>query len=87
MAKMMPIGEGVESIGANAFDFTQIVPSVNSVTIPKSVTRIGYSAFNASSLTFNGTKVEWNLIIKPSYGRWPSVTCVDGTISSSYTYP
>ena len=81
--KTITIGEGVESIGAEAF-YSQ---SVNSVTIPKSVTRIGYSAFNASSLTFNGTKAEWNLIIKPSYGHWPSVTCTDGTISSSYTYP
>lgn len=86
--KTITIEEGVESIGTWAFDFTQ---SVTAVTLPKSVTRIGSSAFYATSFTFSGTKAEWNLIIKPSNSsisssyKW-TVTCTDGTITGGSSY-
>ena len=62
---------------------------LTSITIPNSVTSIGYGMFsNCSKLTsinFKGTKAEWNAISKGS--RWDSDTgkytiyCTDGTIT------
>ena len=60
--KEVVLEEGVETIGQGAFSNSGLV----SVTIPKSVKSIGYSAFYAnweiSTVHYNGTKAEWEAL-------------------------
>lgn len=61
---------------------------IKEMTIPNSVTSIGYSAFQGcsglTSITFNGTKAQWNAITKGT--DWNHATgnytihCTDGDI-------
>ena len=73
------IPEGVTSIGDNAFTFCF---SLTNVTIPSSVTYIGDNIFQGcnkfESVTFNGTKEQWNAIEKNWV--WNTVYCIDGKI-------
>ena len=70
-------------------DFLSNNATVTSVTIPNSITKIGYSAFykcdNLSSITYKGTVDEWNDITKLSnpFEECPAgnINCNDGTIS------
>ena len=62
--------------------------NLESITIPNSVKNIGYGAFSEcthlTTINFNGTKNEWNNIVKGNY--WDedtglySVYCSDGVI-------
>ena len=77
---------GGTSIDTRAFYYCT---SLTSVTIPSSVTSIGYYAFNVctslTSITYTGTKAQWNDIEKRLY--WASGTgnfvvyCTDGNIT------
>ena len=78
------IPEGVVSIGEGAFSFS----SLKSVTIPKSVTEIGNSAFwenrELKTIHYGGTKETWSMIEKGA--EWDGFTgsytiyCSDGEI-------
>lgn len=79
------IPDNVTSIGAAAFSGCS---NLTSVTIPDSVTSIGSSAFyncNITSISFNGTKAQWNAIEKGSYWNYYTgdytVHCTDGDIA------
>ena len=78
------IGNSVTSIGDHAF-WNCI--GLTSITIPDRVTSIGsYAFYNCTGLTridFNGTKAQWNAIIKGN--NWNgegsfTIYCTDGTI-------
>ncbi len=78
------IGNGVTSIGYNAFYYCR---GLTSVTIGSSVTSIGECAFSSTNLTsiyFGGTKEQWNAISKGE--DWNEITgeyvihCTDGDI-------
>lgn len=91
-------------IGGNyniQFGWTESIPdgalksctNLTSITIPDSVTSIGYSTFlgcsNLTSITYTGTTAQWRVITKGS--DWDSYTgdytiyCTDGTISKDGT--
>ena len=77
--------DGVTTIGQNAFYNCE---SLQSVTIPKSVTSIEYSAFaycsGLTTINYKGTKAQWNAIEKK--GQWNyrtgnyTIHCTDGDI-------
>lgn len=79
------IGSSVTSISKGAFYYS----TLTSITIPNSMTSIGndafYSCSRLTSITFNGTKAQWNAISKGT--NWNSYTgsytihCTDGDIS------
>jgi hypothetical protein len=79
-------GKKVTSIGADAFINRAFIFSI---VIPNSVEDIGSSAFNncdsLTSITFNGTREEWNKITKGSMWIYnvkaTFVTCADGTVN------
>ena len=62
---------------------------LTSITIPNSVTSIGDGAFSACtkliSITFKGTKKQWNAILKGSQWNYKTgsytIHCTDGDIS------
>ena len=78
------IPDGVTSIGEYAFGGCS---SLTSIEIPGSVTSIGESAFawcGLTSITFHGTKAQWDTIEKNSgYFRTPieKIICTDGEIT------
>ncbi len=77
--------DSITSIGDMAFYDCN---SLTSIAIPNSVTSIGNNAFSncesLTSITFNGTKTEWNRIEKGSYWKYNTkaayVACTDGTV-------
>ena len=84
---IIPNGNGVKAIPSHAF---RGCTELTSITIPDSVTSIGYNAFrNCTGLTsikFNGTIEQWNALSKvdgwkDSVPRSCKVICTDGTIS------
>ena len=80
------VSDGVEVIADGAFDGCE---NLVSISLPESVTRIGFYAFlNCESLTsinFSGTVEEWNAINK--YDNWnysvpaTKVVCSDGDVA------
>ena len=82
------IGNGVTEIGQYAFDDCT---SLESVTIGNGLERIFNGAFRGctslSNITFNGTKAEWNAIMKDSMWNYNTgnytIHCTDGDISKS----
>ena len=79
------IENGVESISDYAFRYNS---SLTSIVIPDSVTSIGKSSFyscSLTSITFNGTKAQWDAISKGYKWDWYNesytVHCTDGDIS------
>ena len=84
---IIPNGNGVKAIPSHAF---RGCTELTSITIPDSVTSIGYNAFrNCTGLTsikFNGTIEQWIALSKvdgwkDSVPRSCKVICTDGTIS------
>lgn len=84
--------EGLKVIDTSTFESSY---RLEQVTIPTSVTNIGYAVFaNCPSFTkiiYQGTKAQWNAITLDSYwrnGSWETsprltVTCTDGNITYS----
>ena len=80
------IPDSVTSIDNRLFYFC---PNLATITIPDSVTSIGYDAFyyckSLTSITFNGTKAQWNAI--PKGAEWNNGTpatvvhCTDGDVT------
>lgn len=62
---------------------------ITSMTIPDSVTNIGYDAFvdcrGLTSINFKGTKAQWDAISKGNYWNYYAgnyiIYCTDGEIS------
>ena len=84
---IIPNGNGVKAIPSHAF---RGCTELTSITIPDSVTSIGYNAFESctglTSIKFNGTIEQWNALSKvdgwkDSVPRSCKVICTDGTIS------
>ena len=82
------IGNGVTAIAQSSMFYN--CKALTSVTIPSSVTKIGRSAFNdcdsLESVTFQGTKAQWEAIEKEHYysvgiGTF-AVKCTDGELPS-----
>lgn len=77
----------VTVIGDNAFAGNK---TITEIQLPNTVTRIGAQAFHGCSaltgITFNGTKEQWNAVVKGS--GWNGQTgnyiirCIDGNITS-----
>ena len=72
------------AVGSHFFDGCK---QLKSITIPKSVTKIGYSAFwgcSGLTITFNGTMAEWKAIDKESKWKYASskftIHCTDGDL-------
>lgn len=83
--KRVNIPDGVTHIGEYAFNDAR---KTKSITIPVSVTYIGAHAFaSLESITYKGTKAQWNNIEKSDYGVFayePKIIhCTDGDISSN----
>lgn len=82
------IPSSVTKIGGSAFSGCY---DITNVTIPRGVTIIGEYLFsgckNLTSVRYNGTKEEWNAVIKGSDWDWNTgnytITCTDGTISKN----
>lgn len=80
------IPNSVTRIGGNAFSGCY---EITSVTIPHGVNIIGeyvfYGCTSLTSVKYNGTKEEWNAIVKWSDLNWSTdnytITCTDGTIA------
>ena len=76
--------DGVETIGDAAFACCE---NLKSITIPSIVTSIGNSAFafcNNLTITYNGTRTQWNAIVEKSFEPIPAsvtVICSDGNIN------
>ena len=82
------IGNGMTAIAPTMFAGSK---ALTSVTIPGSVTKIGNNAFNncdsLESVTFQGTKAQWEAIEKEHYSKYDSigtfaVQCTDGELPS-----
>lgn len=82
------IPDGVAEIGKNAFACRS---SLTSITIPNSVTSIGYYAFyNCSAIktiNFKGTKAKWNAIVKDTHWNYNTgnftIICTDGNLDKN----
>lgn len=82
--------EGLKIIDTSTFESSY---RLEQVTIPTSVTNIGYAVFancpSFNKIIYQGTKAQWNAITLDSYwrnGSWETsprltVTCTDGTIT------
>ena len=89
MLKTLVIPEGVVGLGYAAF----IEAGITEITIPSTVTNIGVYAFgactNLTTIRYNGTKAEWEKILKNS--GWDEETgaveikCTDGSITKPST--
>lgn len=85
MTTEIRIGEGIRSIGDNAFGSGSML---NTLRLPGTLTQIGEGVlnglYNLHEIYFAGTKAEWNAITKPanwypSHSDW-CIICSDGTI-------
>lgn len=86
--KSVTIPDGVKSIGDYAFGECK---KITDIIIPESVTSIGKNAFGKciglTSITFNGTKEEWQLVDKGDGWKGNTgeftVYCTDGTLAKA----
>ena len=80
------VPDGITEIENGMFMYCE---AMTDVVIPASVKRIGVNAFyqctNLKSITFRGTKAEWEAIVKGTdWNQWSglkTVTCSDGVIT------
>ena len=78
LIEAIEIGEGVETISANAFSN---MSKLHNVTIPESVYYIGKDAFSGSNeiyqITYEGTAMQWNEILEKGEGLGLDLTYTD----------
>lgn len=84
--------DGIQTICESTF---QNCPALVSVTIPESVTKIEHRAFSEcralSSILYKGTVEQWESVKTSAswrvYAPAKGITCTDGTVEFSFTYP